>query len=231
MTSFQSDRTTWGRPVGDADSDATLILVRHGETVWNIEGRWQGHKDSRLTDLGREQARRIAARLAPLKIGAVYSSDLGRAREVADIIAAAHGLPVITREDLRERSYGVLEGKTNQEAAASQGGWFITWQADHLRQAPPAGETEQMVADRVLEALSEIADSYPGQTVVVSTHGGPIKIAFYHTLSIPLALWRLTWISNGSITILRGNRDVMRVVCFNDVCHLEATPVTDKMED
>ncbi len=211
--------------------DATLILVRHGETVWNVENRWQGQKDSRLTDLGREQARRVAARLAVTKVSAVYSSDLGRAREVADIIAAPHSLPVIEREDLRERSYGLLEGKTSKEAGVSEGVWFLRWQADHLRQAPPAGENEQMVGDRVMDALAEIAESHLGQTVVISTHGGPIKIAFFRILSIPLSLWRLAWVSNGSITIFRGNRDVMRLVCFNDVCHLEATPTTEKMED
>jgi len=211
--------------------DTTFILVRHGETVWNVESRWQGQKDSRLTDLGREQARKVANRLAAMKISAVYSSDLGRAKEVADTIAASHDLPVITREDLRERSYGVLEGKTDREAAASEGTWFLGWQADHLRLAPPAGETFQMLVERVMEALYEIAENDPGQTVVISTHGGPIKSALFYILSIPLSLWRLTWVSNGSITIYRGNRDVMRVVLFNDVCHLEATPVTEKMED
>ena len=211
--------------------DATLILIRHGETVWNLKNRWQGQKDSRLTDLGREQAHKVAARLAATKVSAIYSSDLGRAKEVADIVAAPHNLPVIEREDLRERSYGVLEGKTSKEATASEGPWFLMWQANHLRQAPPAGENEQMVGDRVMEALSEIAESHPGQTVVISTHGGPIKIAFFRILSIPLSLWRLAWVSNGSITIIRGNRDVMRLVCFNDVCHLETTPTTEKMED
>jgi len=201
--------------------DATLVLVRHGETVWNVENRWQGQKDSPLTDLGREQARKVAVRLAATRISAVYSSSLGRAREVADI----------EREGLRERSYGVLEGKTSAEAAASEGAWFLRWQADHLRQAPPAGEDERMVGDRVMAALAEIAESHPGQTVAISTHGGPIKIAFFRILSIPLSLWRLAWVSNGSITTFRGNRDVMHLVCFNDVCHLETTPITEKMKD
>jgi probable phosphoglycerate mutase len=211
--------------------DTTLILVRHGETAWNVENRWQGQKDSSLTDLGREQARRVAARLAAVKVSAIYSSDLGRAKEVAAIIAATHNLSVIESEDLRERSYGVLEGKTSKDAAASEGVWFLRWQADHLRQAPPAGENEQMVGDRVMEALSQIAESHPGQTVAISTHGGPIKIAFFRVLSIPLSLWRLAWVSNGSITTFRGSRDVMRLVCFNDVCHLETTPTTEKIED
>ena len=210
--------------------DATLILVRHGQTAWNLEGRWQGHKDSPLTELGREQARQIASRLSGLKVAAIYTSDLGRAKEMAEIIAAPHKLSVIAREDLRERSYGMLEGKTIAEAAATEGGWVRAWQADHLRMAPPIGETQHDMAERVMEALCAIADRHSRQNVIVSTHGGPIKSAICHILSIPLTLWRYTWISNGSITTLRGNRDVMRVASFNDTCHLDAGPGPDTME-
>jgi probable phosphoglycerate mutase len=212
--------------------DTTLILVRHGQTVWNREERWQGQKDSPLTALGQEQAARMAERLASLKIGALYSSDLGRARQTAEIIAGRLGLSVTLREDLRERSYGVLEGKTNREAAASEGSWFLTWNADHLRQSPPAGETEQVLRERVVEALDEIADAHPGETVVISTHGGPIKSTLFHLFSIPLALWRLTWVANGSLTTLRGSRDVMRLMTWNDTCHLQPTgPSAEGMED
>jgi broad specificity phosphatase PhoE len=200
--------------------DATLILVRHGETEWNVQGRWQGQKDSRLTAAGQEQTKRIVERLSAAKISAVYSSDLHRAKQLADLIAASHRLPVIVREDLRERSYGLLEGKTDREAGASEGPWFLSWRADHLRRAPPAGETEQMVCERMTDALGEIADAHPAQAVLVATHGGPIKCALYHFLSIPISLWDLTWVANGSITVLRGRRDLMRVAGFNDVCHL-----------
>jgi len=215
----------------NAEAQTTLVLVRHGETEWNLEGRWQGQRDSRLTALGREQASRTATRLSRMKISAVYTSDLGRARQVAQLIAAPHGLPLIEREDLRERSYGVLEGKTDQEAAASERSWYITWKADHLHLAAPGGETYQMLCDRVVNELYEIVKSHPGETVVVSTHGGPIKCALYYFLSIPLSLWRLTWVANGSITVLRGSCDVMRTATFNDICHLESIPTSEKMED
>ena len=211
---------TYLRAMEQSENDATLILVRHGETVWNRDGRWQGQRDAPLTDRGREQAARIAAKLAPLKISAIYSSDLGRAKETAEAIAAPHTLSVMVREDLRERSYGVLEGKTTEEAARTEGAWFLPWQADHLARTPPAGETQPDMSRRVMAALYEIAEAHPSQTVLISTHGGPIKSAVYHVLSIPLTLWRLTWIANGSISILRGTPDLMRVASFNDTCHL-----------
>jgi broad specificity phosphatase PhoE len=219
-------------PRTEEPQDTTLILVRHGETVWNRDKRWQGQTNSPLTDLGREQGARVAKRLSSLQVSAIYSSDLGRARETADLIAAPHGLPVVPREDLRERAYGLLEGKTDDEAARLGPSWLLAFQADRIRSTPPGGEIHAELCERVVEALSEIADAHPGQTVVVATHGGPIKCALYHILSIPLSLWRLTWIANGSITIFRGTRDVLRVAYFNDTCHLEAPALAPtEMED
>jgi broad specificity phosphatase PhoE len=208
----------------DRSQQATIVLVRHGETVSNLEGRVQGQQDSPLTQRGRAQGRQVAERLASLNIAAVYSSDVGRARETADLIAAPHGLAVATRRDLRERCYGELEGKTLDEAAAQGGEWLDAWTADRLRAAPPGGETEPQLARRVMAALLEIAAAHPAQTVAVATHGGPIKAAVFAILDIPLSSWDLTWIANGSITIVRGTPDLMRIAAFNDTCHLDEEP-------
>lgn len=207
--------------MAETDADTTLILVRHGESVWNLEGRVQGQQQGRLTAQGRDQGQRLADRLSRAKLDAVYSSDLARARETAELIAAPHGLAVELREDLRERSFGVLEGKTLDEAARTMGPWFLLWQEDRLRNSPPGGETQPEMCARVMEALRDIASSHPGAQVAVSTHGGPVKSAVYDVLRIPLSLWTLTFIANASITILRGIPDLMRLVTFNDVCHLE----------
>jgi broad specificity phosphatase PhoE len=212
----------WGRPPTD-NQDTTLILIRHGETTWNVEGRVQGHRNAPLSERGRQQAQHLAQHLAKAKIQAVYSSDSSRALETANLIAAVHRLQVFPSEELRERNYGVIEGKTLTEAARTQGTWFLTWQ-ENRHNAPPAGESQQQMCERIMHALRTIAAAHPGQTVVVSTHGGPVKSAVYEILRIPLALWRLTWIANGSITILCGIPDLMRVACFNDTCHLGAMP-------
>ena len=216
----------------DRSREATLILVRHGETVWNAEGRVQGQQNSALNERGRDQGRMAAERLSKVKVNAVYSSDLARARETADLIAAAHGLTVTPARALRERSYGVLEGKTLEEAARTQGIWFLTWQADRLHHTPPGGENQPDMCQRVMEALRAIAGAHPSQTAVVVTHGGPIKSAVYDILRIPLSLWNLTWVGNGSITTIKGTPDVFRVACWNDTCHLAATPPQpDEMGD
>ena len=212
----------------DRSRDATIILVRHGQTVWNAEHRFQGQKDSPLTELGREQTRRVAARLSHTHIDAVYSSDISRARETAESIIAGRNLSVEPREDLRERSYGVLEGQTLEEAAATAGAWFLGWEADRIQKSPPAGESQPEMCERVMDTLSEIAQAHPNQTVVVATHAGPIKSAVYDILCVPLSLWNLTFISNGSLTTLRGTPEVMRVVSFNDTCHLDSPAPTQK---
>jgi broad specificity phosphatase PhoE len=133
---------------------------------------------------------------------------------------------VETREGLRERCYGVLEGKTLEEVGATAGAWFVSWEADRIQKSPPAGETQPEMCQRVMDALCEIAQAHPNQTVVAAVHGGPIKSAVYDLLHIPLSLWNLTFISNGSLTTLRGTPELMRVVSFNDTCHLDGLAPT-----
>jgi len=218
--------------MADRHQEATLLLIRHGETVWNAEGRVQGQQNSPLSARGREQGRLTADRLSKMKVSGIYSSDLSRARQTAEMIAAPHRLTVKLASALRERNYGVLEGNTLEEAARTQGMWLLAWQADRLHRAPPGGENQPDMCRRVMEALRAIAAAHPGQTVVVVTHGGPIKSAVYDILRIPLSLWDLTWVATGSITTITGIPDVFRVACLNDTCHLEAAPPKpDEMGD
>ena len=204
-----------------AEDRTTLILVRHGETEWNLAGRIQGHSDSRLTALGAEQGRRAAERLAGLDIAAVYASDLGRARETGELIAVPHGLAVKTVQELRERCYGAFEGKTAEEIRGEDPEAFERWLGDRLGLAPPGGETQQELSERVVGALRGIAGAHPGRTVAVATHGGPIKSAVFAVLEIPIGSWDRAWVSNGSVTVLRGNRGELKVDCFNDTSHLD----------
>jgi probable phosphoglycerate mutase len=204
-----------------AEDRTTLILVRHGETEWNVVRRIQGHSDSRLTERGREEGRRVAERLAGLKLAAVYASDLGRARETGEMIAAPHGLAVRTKPELRERCYGEFEGRTREEIVAANPDTFAAWVADRQRLAPPGGETQAELSARVMRGLREIAGAHPGETVAIAGHGGPIKSALFAVLDVPIASWDRTWVSNGSVTILRGAPAELRVGCFNDTSHLD----------
>ncbi len=203
--------------------EATLLLIRHGETEWNITGRIQGYRDSALSALGREQGRRVAERLSNLRLAAVYASDAGRATVTADLIARHHGLIVQQLPALRERCYGDFEGHTLEELSRQNEALVKTWLADRQQLAPPNGETQPEMAARVMAALYEIAGKHLGELVAVATHGGPIKSALLAILQAPISAWHHTWVSNGSITTLRGTQELLRVACYNDTCHLDST--------
>src|SRR5438309_4580604 len=134
----------------------TLLLVRHGETDWNAERRWQGHADVPLNERGREQAQRLADSLPVDAVDAIYASDLARARETAEILGARLGRPVVVDPDLREIDVGSREGLTGEEVG----------------DRPWDGEAHENHGDRILRAVRTIAERHPGQRVAVVSHGG-----------------------------------------------------------
>ena len=151
----------------------TLLLVRHGETDWNRDGRWQGHSDTHLNDLGREQAARVAGELDGVDV--VYSSDLARARETAEVVAERLGLPVRLDERLRERSFGAWEGKTAPEIEAE----FPDAHARWLAGEGPGSDDAEPFADfgaRVRSFLDDVLVRHPDETVLVVSHGGSIRV-------------------------------------------------------
>jgi 2,3-bisphosphoglycerate-dependent phosphoglycerate mutase len=154
----------------------TLLLIRHGETDWNRERRWQGHADPPLNDTGREQARALARELAADPPSAVYASDLARSRETAVIVAAALGLAVTADARLREVDVGEWSGLLWSEIEerypdgvarrlAGGTGW-------------DGGEEYSAMGRRVVAALLEIAAAQDGGRVLVVTHGGPVVAAW-----------------------------------------------------
>jgi probable phosphoglycerate mutase len=150
-----------------------LLLVRHGETDWNLAQRWQGQSDVPLNEAGRAQARALAARMRGETIGLVASSDLGRARETAGIVAAALGLGVSVADPrLREQAFGEFEGLTGRECEERFPEAWARWLAD-WRAAPPGGEAGPDVVARVTPALLGIARASPSALVVM--HGRALR--------------------------------------------------------
>src|SRR5579884_38675 len=142
----------------------TLLLARHGETDWNRERRWQGWADPPLNDAGRAQARALAEQLRHMSFDAVYSSDLRRAHETAEIVAAPHRVPVFVDARLREIDVGSWSGLTRAEIEARFPGGVR-----------PDGETREQHAKRVLAAVEDIARSNLGRRILVVTHGGTLR--------------------------------------------------------
>ncbi len=152
--------------------ETTILLVRHGETDWNAERRVQGKTDRPLNDTGRAQARALADQLAAVPLAAVYSSDLSRALETARVVADARDLHVTPEPGLRERDFGTWEGLTDVE---------ILERFPESRTGPWGdAETRDELELRVLAALRRISESHPGETVLVVTHGGPLRAMLAH---------------------------------------------------
>jgi broad specificity phosphatase PhoE len=154
---------------------ATLLLVRHGETDWNRDHRWQGFTGPSLNDLGRRQARDLAATIA--HFDAIYSSDTERAHETALILAERHFLDVQTDDRLREVNFGLWEGLTRSQINERFSGGFARWLSGESS-TPDGGESDEAMAARVLAALSDIANRHgDDEHVLVVTSGGPIRAA------------------------------------------------------
>jgi probable phosphoglycerate mutase len=158
-----------------------ITLIRHGETLWNSQRRWQGRANIPLSPNGIQQAEETAALLQRAGITRVISSDLRRAARTAQIIAGALGLPVQEDPRWREVDVGDWQGMSTEE--------ILEWEAaafERFRQVPfmeryfPGGETNIQHVARVGEALDHIAEQYPGEHVLVATHGGSVRCAVYH---------------------------------------------------
>ena len=149
----------------------TILLARHGETDWNRDGVFQGHADPPLNETGREQARDLARRLVDVDVDVVYSSDLRRAFQTAEIVASAKGLPVHADAGLREVDVGSWSGLTRAEIAERFPG---VERHD--------GETEEAHRARVVEAVTRIVRAHPGESVLVVSHGGSLRALRRHAL-------------------------------------------------
>ncbi|MHB0988644.1 MAG: histidine phosphatase family protein [Bellilinea sp.] len=165
---------------------AEFWLVRHGQTDWNIQRRYQGHKDIPLNAAGREQARVLAADLNDASFAAVYSSDLSRAVETAAILTENQPMTIITDLRLREIAMGDWEGRTLAEVSSehpgSDGGLVYT----EVHSRAPGGESLAEVAARVRAFADEIAAKHPGQVVLVVSHG--LLLAALRCLAVGLPL-------------------------------------------
>jgi 2,3-bisphosphoglycerate-dependent phosphoglycerate mutase len=167
-----------------------LVLIRHGQTRWNREGRWQGQADPPLNAFGRRQAHRAAQALRGIGLDHLYSSDLCRALETAHIIGAELGLAVIPEPRLREVNLGRWQGMLSADIEAHYPDEFRRWHTSPLTTRPPDGEDLHTLAARVLEAISEIALRHPDQRVVLVAHELPIAIVLAHAWGVELAQLR-----------------------------------------
>lgn len=199
-----------------------VILVRHGETLWNLEMKYQGHCDVALTEKGIKQAELAANSLAKESISAVYASDLCRAFATAESIANKHNLQVAAIPELREINFGQWEGLT-YDNINNQWSDIMAKLFTHPDEIEiPDGETFREVKERATIALSKLIQKHPNETIVVVSHGGTIRTILCAVLNIHLNhLWSIKQ-DNTAINILEYYDNQALVSLVNSTSHLDS---------
>ena len=197
-----------------------MLLLRHAETDWNRERRFQGWRDTPLSATGREQAESAARLLAGTPLAAVWSSPLGRARETAAIIAAPHGLAVRESEAFKEMGFGSWEGLTREEVRQRFPDAHRAWAETPREASWPGAETLEVVRARALAGLEELREAHDDQTVCLVSHGITARVLILEALGLGLdRLWSLQLSSTG-ISELELRADWATLHRMNSLVHL-----------
>jgi 2,3-bisphosphoglycerate-dependent phosphoglycerate mutase len=204
-----------------------VIAVRHGETEWNRAGRNQGHLDSPLTKRGTQQAGAMAEALSHLAIEMIYSSDLGRAVQTAEIIARRLRLPIHTDARLRERSYGILEGLTLSEFQEKHPAEAAALVSGNPEYTVPKGESARQKFLRNVECVEDLARKHAGATLLVVAHGGALDSFFRRAVQLPLEIRRSFSIFNASVNVFSIADSSWRLETWGEVSHLQTMPTLD----
>ncbi len=221
-----------------------IYLVRHGETPWNEEMRYQGQTDVPLSERGRKQAdalreahfRGNIAGSNPIHWAKVYSSDLQRAHETARIITAGSGhdssgrgekffapTEIVTCKELREINYGVFEGVLLEDIKKNYAEILQQWWRDPQKARIPQGESLEELKERVLRCYHNIVESHKetDDNILIVSHGGPLRIIFMDVLEFSLSQARSFRVDNTSLSIVEYKNNHPVLTLLNDICHLE----------
>ena len=184
--------------------ETELILIRHGETVWNSQQRMQGHSNSDLSEEGRAQIESLGQWMKNVSFDHIYSSDSLRARQTAEAITKYSGHTLKIDQRLREKNLGVFEGLTTEEAKERHPEIFRLFKTAGSNYVIDEGESTQQLLDRALEFIEEIRLKHLDKRVVLVTHGGVVRVLIKHTLGLSVGsptrflikntgLFRLVW--------------------------------------
>ncbi len=198
-----------------------IIAIRHGETAWNVDTRIQGHLNIALNETGRWQAARAAQALAGEPLAAIYSSDLERAHETARSIADVAGLEVVKSEGLRERGFGIFQGKTFAEVEAQWPDQALRWRRRDPEFAPEGGESLLQFRERVTQTAHELATRHAGEQIVMVGHGGVMDVLYRAATGQELQAPRTWELGNAAINRLLWTPEGFTLVGWSDTQHLD----------
>jgi probable phosphoglycerate mutase len=201
--------------------NTSITLIRHGETEWNLSGRWQGHADSPLSPCGLSQAKALGERILGEEFDFYFSSDLGRAMHTSKLVGGPSGMIAESNSGFRERDLGVLEGLNTNEMEKSQPGAYKSFRNDGPDFQVPNGESFRQFYDRCANAIEELAQKYRGGRIAVVTHGGVLGAIFRYVLNIPLEAERNFVLLNCSINRIEKKESGWHLISWGDVAHLK----------
>jgi broad specificity phosphatase PhoE len=198
-----------------------LFLIRHGRSTWNAEHRIQGNADPPLDEVGQEQARQLADRLqrSNRAVMAVYTSPLRRARQTAQILGDALGVPVTSEERLTEYDVGDITGLTWEQVVKQYPDVAQRWAEASEDLDIPGAEESASFRERVAIAFGEIVERHAGESVGVVAHGGTLGSYLNHLIRLPSRFSPFRF-GNASLTIVEVNSVRSRILLLNDTCHL-----------
>lgn len=202
-------------------SKTRFYLIRHGETVWNKEKRYQGWTDIELSEKGKKQAELLGKRFQNLKINAVYSSPLKRAVKTAQPIADTANLPVIIDEHFKEINFGAWEGGTVEELTQQYGKEFSDFFESPFEYPFPGEGSFAHVAERSLKGFQLLLEKHKGQSVVIVSHGGLLRVLMIKLMGMDISFYRKTWLNNTSITTIDMIDGNPLLYTLNDSAHIE----------
>ena len=201
-----------------------LILIRHGETDWNRELRFQGQIDVPLNDTGFEQARRVAERLDGESVQQLISSDLLRTRQTAQAPSSRLGLAPVMDAGLREQAFGVVDGMRSDDIQQQFPHEWARWTAFDADYAFSGGESTRVFHTRVMATLQRLALACEGQRLVVVTHGGVLDMVYRSAMGLPLSGPRQSVIPNGGISRVRIQGAETEIISWAETEHLQGMP-------
>jgi probable phosphoglycerate mutase len=205
-------------------TESTRILaIRHGQTAWNADSRIQGHTDIELDALGHWQAERLALALGDEQLDVLYSSDLARARQTAAPLAARKKLALRIDPGLRERGFGEFEGLSFKQIEQRWPEQAAAWRQRDPDFGARGGEVLRDFRERVVAAVTRLAQSHRGQSIALVTHGGVLDLLYREATRVALDAPRTWQLSNAGINRLLSNAEGLFLVGWDDCAHLQAS--------
>jgi len=202
-------------------ADTHLIAIRHGETEWNSEGRFQGHLNSVLNADGLAQAQALAERLTKERFDLLLASDLGRALQTASAIAMRTGHEIVVEPRLRERRMGIFQGLTPEDVRERYPEEYARFRSHDPDYVIPGGESMRQLYERSVACFTELAERHAGLTLAAVSHGGVLAMLYRHAKALPLDTPRDFALHNTGINRFRHRQGAWQLNIWGDIGHLQ----------